>query len=177
MQLIPSIPDTSEDEPPDTVSLTVVPAASAPRPPSDPAANADEALDSDHSPEQTPVMAMFTALSACSNLHPDPIGPEDEEDGSRLMQAGLAIPGMSDGSLPPPMPGSGGWITAENMHEFIDEDGNWINTLEEDDEEEEELADDQAELGPGAGSVRPRPPESGTNGHSDDDETKWRRTS
>ena len=28
--------------------------------------------------------------------------------------------------MPPPMPGSSGWITAENAHEFFDEDGNWI---------------------------------------------------
>ncbi|CAK7265484.1 hypothetical protein SEPCBS119000_001535 [Sporothrix epigloea] len=44
--------------------------------------------------------------------------------------------------LPPPMPGSGGWITAENAHEFFDEDGNWRGR--------------DGSLGGGAGRVRGR---------------------
>lgn len=44
--------------------------------------------------------------------------------------------------LPPPMPGSGGWITAENAHEFFDEDGNWRGR--------------GGSLGEGAGRVRGR---------------------
>ena len=51
-----------------------------------------------------------------------------------------AVTALSD--LPPPMPGSGGWITAENAHEFFDEDGNWRGR--------------GGSLGEGAGRVRGR---------------------
>lgn len=142
MQLIPTMP-ADEEELPDTVSITIIPTV----------APATEDA-------QTPVQALFTALSECSNLHPDPEEDGDEQ-ASRLLQAGLAIPGTSDGSLPPPMPGSGGWITAENMHEFIDENGNFI----EDNDEEME-----SELGEGAGTVRKAPDD-------EDGDTKWQRTS
>jgi len=129
MQLVSSTEVAGgEDVEPESVSVTIIPTASAPP------AEATEDDPAEDKPEQTPVMAMFTALSNCSNLHPDPVDPgdEDNEEGSRLFQAGLALPGVTDGGLPPAMPGSGGWITAENMHEFVDEEGNWI-----DDEEEE----------------------------------------
>lgn len=170
MQLIPSTTISDDDDAPDTVSLTIIPTASAPPPSTAPTANEDDALESEDKPEQTPAQAFFTALSDCSNLHPDPDNEEDEEGGSRLMQAGLAIPGNSDGSLPPPMPGSGGWITAENMHEFIDEDGNFIM----DDDEEVEEGDEGEQLGPGAGTVRSHPDDDGKDGSTDD--TKWQRT-
>lgn len=172
-----------EDVEPDSLSITIIPTASAP-PQS--ATQDDPAEDK---PEQTPVVAMFNALSNCSNLHPDPVEPGDEDmdgagegeagmGGSRLFRAGLAFPGSSDGGLPPAMPGSGGWITAENMHEFIDEDGNWIEEKEK--VEGEEAEDGEEPLGPGAGTVRPRD-EEGDEGDGDagneTDETKWRRTS
>lgn len=161
------MPSQDDEEPPDTVSVTIIPTASAPPAPTAPTGNEDNAIETEDQPEQTPVMALFTALSNCSNLHPDPIDPDDE-DGSRLMQAGLALPGTSDGSLPPAMPGSGGWITAENMHEFIDEDGNFI----QDDDQEDDAGGTIEELGPGAGTVRPRP--DGENGTNED--SKWQRT-
>ncbi|KAK4247042.1 glycosyltransferase [Corynascus novoguineensis] len=84
---------------------------------------------------------LFEAISECSNLNPDPVqdGDEDDEgvdeDGAQIIFEGdhEAIEGFSgvfagsrDGGLPPAMPGSGGWITAENVHEYFDEDGNWI---------------------------------------------------
>ncbi|EPE05696.1 glycosyltransferase family 31 protein [Ophiostoma piceae UAMH 11346] len=50
--------------------------------------------------------------------------------------------GASVSDLPPPMPGSGGWITADNAHEFFDEDGNWRGR--------------GGSLGEGAGRVRGR---------------------
>jgi nucleotide-sensitive chloride channel 1A len=50
------------------------------------------------------------------------------------------------------MPGSGGWITAENVHEFFDEEGNWIGGDAEGDEEEGV----SGELGEGAGTVHAR---------------------
>jgi nucleotide-sensitive chloride channel 1A len=164
MQLITSTGDSNgEDLEPESLSVTIVPTASAAP------AVASEHDPAEDKPEQTPVQAMFNALSNCSNLHPDPVDPgEEEEDGSRLFQAGLALPGATDGGLPPAMPGSGGWITAENMHEFVDENGNWIEGQEEED------ADEAETLGAGAGNVRPR---DDAEAEEDDDETKWRRTS
>ncbi|PYH48864.1 uncharacterized protein BP01DRAFT_311511 [Aspergillus saccharolyticus JOP 1030-1] len=134
---------------------------------------------------QTPTQALYAAVSACSNLHPDPVEPGDEEDDdddeydegeeggdSALLQAGLIAMGNGEGGLPPPMDGSSGWITAENMHEFFDEEGNWIGGGQE----------PSLPLGPGAGTVRQR--EDGEDGQQDGDvdgegeseETKWRRT-
>lgn len=178
MQIIPPSPTAlPDDEPPDTISVTILPTASNPPATTAPASIDDDVVESEDQPEQTPAQVLFTALSNCSNLHPDPVNDEDDEDGegggySRLMQAGLAIPGTSDGTMPPPMPGSGGWITAENMHEFIDEDGNWIE--QDEDMEEEGNGDEGAALGPGAGTVRSHPDD---HGDGVEDETKWRRTS
>ena len=66
------------------------------------------------------------------------------------------------------MPGSGGWITAENMDQYFDEEGNWIGG--DDDEDEKNKGEP---LGPGAGTVRTR--EEGDEDTTD--ETKWQRTS
>ncbi|KAG5742463.1 hypothetical protein H9Q73_014482, partial [Fusarium xylarioides] len=55
--------------------------------------------------------------------------------------------GASNGGLPHPMPGSGGWIPADNVNEYFDEDGNWIGPGDEGKEEE---------LGEGGGRVRDR---------------------
>lgn len=102
---------------------------------------------------------MYEAIAACSNLHPDPNGEgeDDEEEYDRIVFEGSAeheaiegfsgvLRGASDGGLPPPMPGSGGWITAENVHEYFDENGNWIG----------EGAEEGEELGEGAGRTRAR---------------------
>lgn len=173
LQLIPSAPQSSDDDdPPDTIAVTIVPTASEVPQPATGVAQEDEAVAGEDLPEKTPVQALFKALSTCSDLNPDPVDPDEEgEGGSRLMQAGLAMPGTSDGSLPPPMPGSGGWITAENMHEFVDENGNFIES--EDGETAEGTIE---ELGPGAGTVRQREDET-SNGNGADEEAKWQRTS
>ena len=185
MQIISQPPETGEDEEPESISMTVIPTASAPPQVATTSGTTEEGLEGEEKPEQTPVLAMFNALSACSNLHPDPIEPGDEDEemggdgGSRLFRAGLAIPGASDGGLPPAMPGSGGWITAENMHEFVDDEGNWIGG---DEQEEEETEGDGDALGPGAGTVRSREDGEQGNGNGnaadgeEGDETKWRRT-
>ncbi|KIX94145.1 uncharacterized protein Z520_10171 [Fonsecaea multimorphosa CBS 102226] len=195
MQII-SFPSTEEsaaaaqdeDVEPDSISVTVIPTASAP--PQVASASGD-GLEGEDQPEQTPVVAMFNALSACSNLHPDPVEDEEGEDagGSRLFRAGLAFPGSTDGGLPPAMPGSGGWITAENMDEFFDAEGNWIGDDEQEDQEEESgdepgaAASGEPPLGPGAGTVRPRQDTEeqgngdGADGAGEAEETKWRRTS
>lgn len=172
MQLFIPQEDTPEDVEPASFSVTIIPTASAP--PLAATSHPDPELETEDEPEQTPVQALFNALSDCANLHPDPVDEDDEADeASRLFRAGLAIPGDSSGALPPPMPGSAGWITAENMHEFFDEDGNWIPQ-----DEDEPTTEVPAEpLGPGAGSVRVRedgPADADANG---DEETKWQRTS
>ncbi|KAK3997527.1 regulator of volume decrease after cellular swelling-domain-containing protein [Cladorrhinum sp. PSN332] len=150
------------DEDFETVELTLIPSASSTAAQSE-GENKSEAVK------------LFEAISECSNLNPDPVqeGDEDEEDedGGRIIFEGdhqpyEAIEGFSgvfagagDGGLPPAMPGSGGWITAENVHEFFDADGNWIGGGED----EGEIS---GELGEGAGAVHARDEEGeGANGH------------
>ncbi|KAH6724767.1 regulator of volume decrease after cellular swelling-domain-containing protein [Leptodontidium sp. MPI-SDFR-AT-0119] len=135
------------------------------------------------------VQKMFDAVSNCSNLHPDPaFDGEDEEmldaDGgdSRIVFEGSVgyegisgLPGVqqgvADGGLPPPFPGSGGWITAENVGDFFDEEGNWIGGGEGEG------------LGEGAGRVRTREERDGEEGAdgvngtgTESDESKRPRT-
>ncbi|KAK0739315.1 regulator of volume decrease after cellular swelling-domain-containing protein [Apiosordaria backusii] len=92
---------------------------------------------------KTETERLFEAISECSNLNPDPVQDGDEEDddedgGAQIIFEGEAVEGFSgvfagarDGGLPPAMPGSSGWITAENVHEYFDEEGNWIGEGEE----------------------------------------------
>lgn len=120
------------------------------------------------------IQKLFEAVSNCSNLHPDPMDEdEDMNDAggdSRIMFEGSVgyegisgLPGVSlgasDGGLPPPFPGSGGWITAENVGEYFDADGTWIRDGEED------------SLGEGAGRVRTRDEtdDNEANGHDADE--------
>lgn len=107
---------------------------------------------------QAEARQLFEAISTCSNLHPDPAQEdEDEDEADRIIFEGNpefpaveglsgVVRGASDGGLPPPMPGSSGWITADNVHEYFDEEGNWIGGGEADRE--------GGELGDGAGRVR-----------------------
>jgi nucleotide-sensitive chloride channel 1A len=94
--------------------------------------------------ETNQAKTIFEALSACADLHPDPASPNSGED--------------EDAE-----PGAGGWITSENMADFVDENGNFIGNL-----------------GAGAGVVHPRDEDvaNGTDDGNDDndDDTKWRRT-
>ncbi|KAI0196626.1 regulator of volume decrease after cellular swelling-domain-containing protein [Xylaria flabelliformis] len=135
--------------------------------------------------------ALFNQVSACSNLNPDPRhenedGDDDNDDDEfnadhiifeGSVDQGVAIDGLpgvlqgsNSGGLPPPMPGSSGWITAENVNEYFDEDGNWIGD-----------GGVSGELGDGAGRVRGRDEvePDGTNGHEEvvkDGDTKRPRT-
>ncbi|CAM1508018.1 Fc.00g048660.m01.CDS01 [Cosmosporella sp. VM-42] len=144
----------SDDEDFNTVELTIIP------PTTDSTPNA--------------ASKFYEALAACSDLHPDPNdGDEDEEEdydrivfeGSAEYEALEGFPGVlrggNDASLPPPMPGSGGWITAENVDQFFDEEGNWLGRGNQQEEE----------LGEGAGRVRAREETEGegVNGHDSAD--------
>lgn len=150
----------ADDDDFNTVELTVIPPAT------------------DASPSAA--SQLYEAMAKCSDLHPDPNdGDEDDEDEfDRIVFEGSAeheavdgftgvLRGATDGGLPAPMPGSGGWITADNVDEFFDADGNWIGQGGEAEEE----------LGEGAGRVRPRDEteSDGANGHGTDDDPENKR--
>lgn len=144
-----------DDETFDTVQLTILPPATSTN--LSPAAQEGAAARSEQE-------KLFNAITACQNLHPDPADEEDDDDedyadrivfessidGTAEGIEGLpgVFRGSATGGLPPPMPGSTGWITAENVGEYFDEDGNWIGPNGEEAEGEE--------LGEGAGRVRGR---------------------
>ena len=178
LQLLTDTSAFDDHDPDATISLTILPSAPQTTP------SAPAATDGASTPPepQDAAQALYTALSDCADLHPDPATPgSNDDDGggqpSITFEADADAPYVSldnqgqQTALPPPMPGSGGWITAENMNEFFDEEGNWRGG---------------ASLGAGAGSVRRREDEDGLpdetdrsaeNGDGDAaDETKWRRT-
>lgn len=129
----------ADDDDFNTVDLTIIP----PKSDSEPSA----------------AKQLYDAMANCSDLHADPNdGDESEDDYDRIVFEGSeehqaiegftgVMRGASNGGLPPPMPGSGGWITADNVHEYFDEEGNWIGKGAEGQDEE---------LGEGAGRVRDR---------------------
>ncbi|KAL2269006.1 hypothetical protein VTJ83DRAFT_3852 [Remersonia thermophila] len=130
------------------------------------AASASATTDGDDA-RSAEATRLFEAISECSNLNPDPVqdgeDADDAGDAQILFEGdyepieGLpgAFAGSGTGGLPPPLPGSGGWITAENVHEYFDEEGNWIGGDGEEEEEAQEGAV-SGELGEGAGAVHPR---------------------
>ncbi|OGM42510.1 hypothetical protein ABOM_008303 [Aspergillus bombycis] len=156
-----TLPDTDSEVQGLCITLTVVPP---------PESQEQQQSEEDNKPDETPTQALYNAVSACSNLHPDPMSDDEDEEGrgSGLLSSGLVEMGSGDGGLPPPMDGSSGWITADNMHEFFDEEGNWIGGGEE----------PTLSLGPGAGTVRAREGQDGDGDEEmqEDEETKWRRT-
>ena len=100
-------------------------------------------------PNSGAAKGLFEALSACADLNPDPMDEDEEGEGG-------------GGGMEMPEPGAGGWITSENMHEFMDENGNWTGP-------------EIPVLGAGAGQVRQRD-EEGEDGAGGEEETKWQRT-
>lgn len=170
MQIATPTAPTSEDDIEQCITMTLVPPELTPE--------QSAAREQNDEPVENPTQALYNAVSACSNLHPDPVEPgdedEDDEDESKpsFFQFGQEGVGSFDGDLPPPVDGSSGWITADNMHEFFDEEGNWIGEGE---------PPSFPGLGPGAGTVRAREEEIGDGEGRDGeegegDETKWRRT-
>lgn len=107
---------------------------------------------------EEPIKALFAAVSACSNLHPDAMDSDEEMgDTDRIVFEGSVgyegisgLPGvvsLSGGEgLPPPFPGSGGWITAENVGDFFTPEGEWIGR-EGNKEDGEENGDGKRENG------------------------------
>ena len=167
-----SIATQADEEEEQSITMTIVP---PPEPEPEPTTAEDASAAEKPDEQQTPTQMFYAAVSACSNLHPDPgLDEEDDEGGEEggAFSSGLVGAGNNEGGLPPPFEGSSGWITAENMHEFFDEEGNWIAGGEE----------PTLPLGPGAGTVRQREGEEGQEGQGEgvnegqDDETKWQRT-
>jgi nucleotide-sensitive chloride channel 1A len=116
---------TNSDDEIHTLDLTIYTTAIAVGPSQSSAEDADA---------PSPVKTLFEALSACADLHPDPNEDDAAEGGNTE-------------------PGAGGWITAENMNDFLDADGNFVAPTT---------------LGPGAGNVHSL--------EDEEDESKWRRT-
>lgn len=104
----------------------------------------------DTKPTDTCISEFFAALNTCADLHPDPDGSDDGED-------------IMDDTAP----GASGWITADNIDEYLDENGNFKGMV---------IGE---ELGPGAGTVRTRDDgDEGSNGvnGADGHEEKYHRT-
>lgn len=127
---------------------------------------------------------LFAALTDCANLHPDPTsdsGSEAREPAIAYEGDGhfSAMNGHSSGlDLPPPVPGSGGWITAENVGDFYDEDGNPRNPNSVFGYASG-ISRPAETLGSGAGNVRARDEDDDVIDEDvklNGDETKWRRT-
>jgi nucleotide-sensitive chloride channel 1A len=101
-------------------------------------------------PDTTCIKEIFAAMNICADLHPDPNASDDGDD-------------LLDESAP----GATGWITAENMDEYLDDEGNFRGTV---------IGGE--ELGPGAGTVRQREDGDQTNGINGAEEhgDKYHRT-
>lgn len=115
----------------------------------------------------SPVKALYDAISACQELNPDPNADgDDEEDGM--------------GGFDETAPGATGWITSENMGDFMDEEGNLRMpegaTVIGGEEEVNGGVEEQTNgLGAGAGRRRGADEVDARDGVTED-ETKWQRT-
>ena len=142
MQLVLSEnPANTADEDLEMLECTLIPSSTASlstAPASNTTDEIESQTDAGGEATQTPGQALYAAVTACADLHPDPAEDDEEEVG---------------------LPGAGGWITSENLHEFMDEEGNL--SINRDDEG----------LGAGAGAVRERDDDG-----EGDDQTKWQRT-
>lgn len=159
LQILKALGSYDDHDPESTFSVTLIPAASA-------NTEAPSSPPSDALP--SPTQLLYTALTECSNLHPDPDESNSENEGPDIMYEGNGQLLSSGITLPPPMPGGGGWITADNVNDYFDEDGNF-----------RPRADANGEpLGPGAGAVRLREEDEDEDGGAslNGDATKWQRT-
>jgi chloride channel, nucleotide-sensitive, 1A len=118
-------------------------------------------------PNQDVTRELYDAISACQDLNPDP-NPEDEENG-----------GFDETAA-----GATGWITSENMADFMDEEGNCkipegatvIGGAEEEEKEMNGHAEQEGGLGEGAGRRRGAEELADGEAEADGEETKWQRT-
>lgn len=123
-----------------------------------------EPTEEAHEPEQpnghataSPSQALFNAISDCQELNPDPLEEGDED--------------MEDKTAP----GATGWITSENMQDFLDENGELRIPQGATVVGAEDDADaNSGGLGAGAGRTRTAAEVEDGNGNGDD--SKWQRT-
>jgi nucleotide-sensitive chloride channel 1A len=107
----------------DVLELSIIPS----KPATEPTFAAHDQIE----PQEriTPVEQFFEALSACSNLNPDSANSSDAGQ-QILTEDEYFVDDETEGTgvdgLPPAFPGSGGWITADNVNQFFDADGNWV---------------------------------------------------
>ena len=104
-----------------------------------------------------PAQALFKAIADCQELNPDP--PEEGDD-----------------EYDETAPGATGWITSENLQDFVDENGELriaqgATVVGEEDEEGQEPS---WPLGQGAGRSRTADELDTEDGA--EEETKWQRT-
>ena len=109
--------------------------------------------------------ALFKAISDCQELNPDPPEAGDEEDGV-------------NGGFDETEPGATGWITSENMADFMDENGNFrmpdgATVIGGNDGGDE---NNIGSLGEGAGRTRTVAEREEDEDGGAEDETKWQRT-
>lgn len=159
LQILKALGSYDDHDPESTLSVTLIPTASTNvESPSSPPSNAPP----------SPIQLLYTALTECSNLHPDPNESNSENEGPGIIYEGGDQLLSSGIALPPPLPGGGGWITADNVNDFFDEDGNFRPRAD---------ANGEA-LGPGAGATRAREEDEEGNGGAslNGDATKWQRT-
>ncbi|PNS16507.1 hypothetical protein CAC42_241 [Sphaceloma murrayae] len=156
MQLILSDMRHTSDDELETLELVLTPSQSS---------STSTGGESDAEPVSTEseIAGLYAAVSACADLHPDP-DPDDDDAGAGGSMMTMLMAGAGDVDL-----GSAGWITAENMHEHMDGEGNVVFDRGDG---QGGTGDQEGEgLGAGAGQRR---------GADDDeaeaDEVKWRRT-
>nr|POE86619.1 hypothetical protein CFP56_46803 [Quercus suber] len=132
-----------------------------PKPTSDELPDAEDLQDGEQQQNGTatsPVEQLYDAISACQELNPDP-GSEDEDQGL---------------GFDPTVPGATGWITSENMQDFVGEDGEF--RIPEGVVELNGEAQGEESLGQGAGRRRTANEVEDADGTENEDETKWQRT-
>ncbi|KAK4565913.1 hypothetical protein LTR86_003762 [Recurvomyces mirabilis] len=154
LQLSLSDANTTADEDLESLTLHIVPNAAG-------MSETTTSVEQDHpngnGHATSPQQRLYEAISACQELNPDP-NPEGSDE---------------EGAFDETAPGASGWITSENMGDFVDEDGNFRMpegmTVVGGAEDEEVVP-----LGAGAGTRRTAADLDVEDG--DNDDGKWQRT-
>ncbi|KAK5747178.1 hypothetical protein LTR17_000313 [Elasticomyces elasticus] len=151
LQLGLSDPNTTADDDFEAITLRIIPSAEISVGHGDASEPNGSAL--------TPRQQLYEAISAGQELNPDADPDEEGENG-----------------FDETAPGATGWITSENMADFVDEDGNFRmpeGTTVLGGEEDEDVQHANG-LGPGAGTTRTAAEVDAEDGAEDDG--KWQRT-
>ncbi|KAK0366654.1 hypothetical protein LTR02_001087 [Friedmanniomyces endolithicus] len=166
LQLTLSDPNTTADEDLQVITPRLVPHTAGLNGDIPPPIAHSDAYMTGEATAVSPQQRLYNAISACQELNPDPnLDGDDDEDGMGFDETA---------------PGATGWITSENMADFVDEDGNFrmpegaTMIGGEEDGVDGEAGVPQNGLGPGAGTTRTAAERDSTDGA--EDEGKWQRT-